>query len=70
MIYAWIRITSVAGPCSSRRMANKSRPVVGWLPGVDQRFYLDIYTPVITSHTGNMKDSGKSLVVCGYLDDD
>lgn len=51
-------------------MADKSRPVVGWLPGVDQRFYLDIYTPVITSHTGNMKDSGKSLVVCGYLDDD
>lgn len=45
---------------AGRRLVTWRRPEI----------YLDIYTPVITSHTGNMKDSGKSLVVCGYLDDD
>lgn len=51
-------------------MVNKLRLVVGWLFGVDQRFYLDIYIFVIIFYIGNMKDLGKSFVVCGYFDDD
>lgn len=45
---------------AGRRLVTWRRPEI--LPGY-------IHT-CNSSHTGNMKDSGKSLVVCGYLDDD